>query len=244
MIPRFYRSSIGKKWVVAITGLVLVAYVIGHLLGNLQIFFGVTPINRYAEFLHGLGPVLWGIRAFLLAALLLHIGTTILLAIENRAARPTAYAVNTSVQARTATKTMLVGGLVVLCFVVYHLLHFTTRTALPLVAAPGATAVERLGADSLDAVWRGEDADHRHHVYNMVVAGFQNPVAAAFYMAGVLLLSLHLSHGFGSLLQTLGLNNRKLAGPLLLGGQALACLIGAGYLIVPVAVLAGLLKLQ
>lgn len=220
MLVRFFQSSIGKKWIVALTGLVLIGYVGGHLAGNLQIFFGPEPINRYAHFLHSLGPLLWAIRFFLLAVFVLHIVTTILLARQNRAARPARYAVNASVQAKAATKTMVVSGLIVLCFVVYHLLHFTTRQVDP----------------SVDAAWHAKDAHGYHQVYNMIIAGFQNPFATGFYAVGIILLCSHLSHGFSSVLQTFGINNRMLAKNLTLGGQLLAWAICAGYLSIPAAV--------
>jgi succinate dehydrogenase / fumarate reductase cytochrome b subunit len=225
MLVRFFQSSIGKKWIVALTGLVLIAYVMGHLAGNLQIFFGPEPINRYAHFLHSLGPLLWIIRAFLLGAFALHILTTILLVKQNRAARPGRYAVNASVQAKTATKTMAVSGLILLCFVAYHILHFTTRTADP----------------SLVAVWHEKDAHGYHQVYNMIIAGFKNPFATGFYAVGMILLASHLSHGFSSVLQTFGLNNRLLAKGISVGGQLLAWVICAGYLSIPLSVWAGIL---
>lgn len=226
MILTIYKSSIGKKWIVALTGLVLVAYVFGHLAGNLQIFFGHEPINRYAAFLHSLGPILYGIRAFLAACFVLHIVTTIKLAQENRAARPAGYAVKTSVQSKAATKTMVISGLIVLSFVVYHLLHFTTRNV-------DAAAAQQ---------WALADDAGRNHVYNMVVVGFQNPLISGFYILGVFLLSMHLSHGFSSVLQTLGLNSKGLLGPIARGGQILAWLVFAGYAIIPAASLAGFLK--
>jgi succinate dehydrogenase / fumarate reductase cytochrome b subunit len=221
MIVRFLQSSIGKKWIVALTGLILIAYVLGHLVGNLQIFLGPEPINRYAHFLHSLGPLLWVVRIFLLAAFATHILTTILLAHENRSARPARYAVNASVQAKAATKTMVISGLIVLCFAVYHILHFTTRTAHV----------------SLDEYWAVKDAHGYHQVYNMVVWGFRNPLASGFYALGIILLCSHLSHGFSSFLQTLGINNRLMAARITLAGQLLAWLICIGYLSIPFSVL-------
>src|SRR5437773_2091739 len=128
-LRQFYASSIGKKWIVALSGLVLIAYVIGHLIGNLQIFLpDKSQINNYGKFLHSLGPGLWAIRIFLLFCFVLHIATTILLVIENRRARPDRYFSTRRVQASISGRTMAISGLIVLCFVVYHVLHFTTHT--------------------------------------------------------------------------------------------------------------------
>jgi succinate dehydrogenase / fumarate reductase, cytochrome b subunit len=221
----FFRSSIGKKWIVALTGLVLIGYVIGHLIGNLQIFSAdKSKINEYGAFLHSLGGLLWAVRIFLLACFVLHIVTTILLVKQNSAARPQDYAKVKRVQASPAGRTMIWSGLVVLCFVIYHILHFTTHTTRPEFA-------------TLD------DAAGRHDVYQMVVLGFQNPFASGFYILGMFLLCMHLSHGFGSFFQTLGLNSKKSAPWLVNGGRVLAWLIFIGYVSIPISVMTGFLHL-
>lgn len=225
-IKNFYQSSIGKKWIVALTGLVLVGYVLGHLVGNLQIYMEPAQINWYAERLHSMGPLLWVIRAFLLACFGLHILTTIKLAVENRLARPDRYAVNASVQATTASKTMVLSGLLVLSFVVFHLMHFTVRNT-----DPRFKAIEHGG------LMHGE-----YDVHTMVILGFQHPAVSAFYIIAMLLLCMHLSHGFSSVLQTLSLNSRKLTDNLVLGGKLLSIAIFFGYVSIPVAVLTGILK--
>ena len=222
LITRFCHSSIGKKWIVAFTGLVLIAYVIGHMIGNLQIFIGRDRLNSYAVMLHSMGPLLWAIRAFLLAAFVVHILTTIQLTVENRAARPARYAVKEDRQAGSASKTMIVSGLIVLCFVVYHLLQFTTETVNPEFR----TLVDSQG---------------RHDVYAMVILGFSNPYVASFYILGLFLLCLHLSHGFQSFLQTIGANSKKVAPALDMGSRVLAWVIFVGYTSIPVAVWLGLL---
>ena len=130
-VINFYNSSIGKKWIVALTGVVLIAYVIGHLIGNLQIYIGPEQINWYGQKLHSMGPLLWVVRAFLLACFVLHILTTSVLAIENRKARPEQYAVKTNVRTTTAARTMLLSGLILLCFVIFHLLQFTIEAGKP-----------------------------------------------------------------------------------------------------------------
>ena len=219
----FYQSSIGKKWIVALTGLILVGFVVGHLLGNLQVFLGQETLNAYAESLQNLGKLLWVARIILLIAFVVHIVTTILLAIQNRAARPQKYAVNATVNPRLAAKTMLLSGLTLIAFVIFHLLHFTTRSIYPDWQT-----------------WR--DALGRPDVYNMVIAGFQNPLASGFYVIAMFLLCLHLSHGIQSFLQTIGGRTRKLAQPISKASPILAGLIFAGYVSIPVAVLLEILK--
>jgi len=221
----FYNSSIGKKLIVALTGLVLIAYVLGHLIGNLQIYMGPEQINWYAERLHSMGPILWLIRAFLLACFVIHILTTIRLAIENRMARPDRYAVKTHIRTTSAARTMVLSGLILLCFVIFHLLHFTIKPA-------------SLGFHSYML------PDGHPDVYTMIILGFRNPFASAFYILGMYLLCSHLSHGFSSFMQTLGLNSPKIAHTLELGGVALAWLIFAGYTSIPVSVFLGILKLK
>jgi len=222
LYSRFCNSSIGRKWIVALTGLALIAYVIGHMIGNLQIFMGRERINAYAETLHSMGPLLWAVRAFLLAAFVVHIVVTIQLTAENRRARPERYSVKEERRAGAASKSMIISGLIVLSFVVYHLLHFTTNTTNPEFKVL-------------------EDAKGRHDVYAMVIHGFQNPLVAWFYITGMFLLCLHLSHGFQSFLQTIGANSKKTAPVFDAGSRLLAWFIFAGYTAIPAAVLLHLL---
>lgn len=221
----FYKSSIGKKWIVALTGLVLIGYVIGHLVGNLQIYISPEQINWYGERLHAIGPLLWLVRAFLLACFVAHIVTTIFLAIENRASRPEIYANKKNIRTTAAARTMIVSGLILLCFVIFHLLQFTIRPDGIQFYAP-------------------KTPDGHTDIYNMVVHAFLNPLASGFYIVGMFLLCMHLSHGFSSVLQTLGLNSRKLFHILETGGTALAWLVFAGYTSIPVSVMLGILKLK
>lgn len=218
----FYRTSIGKKFIVAVTGIVLMLFVIGHLLGNLQIFLGPDWVNGYAQHLRDLGPLLWVVRGVLIVTVLLHIYFTILLAIENRRARPKAYARQEHVKASFASRHMVVSGLVVLAFIIFHLLHFTVRTIDPRFPL--------LKHDPLN----------HYDVYSMMVYGFQNVYVSAFYVVGLFLLTLHLTHGSSSFFQSLGLNNQKLTPRLALGGRILAWAIFLGYTAIPVAVLLGL----
>jgi succinate dehydrogenase / fumarate reductase cytochrome b subunit len=214
---------------VAVTGLVLFGFVIGHLIGNLQVFLGSSePINRYGAFLQGLGELLWIIRLGLLAMLVLHVVFTIKLRAENRAARPVTYAVTERRATSPAARWMLLSGLMVLCFIIYHLLHFTVQVP----------AVNGVGKDFTTL----HDSQGRHDVYGMMIAGFSNPVASAFYLVGVALLALHLNHGLMSMGQTLGLNTGKVRPLWEKGGPAISWLIFLGYASIPVAVYAGLVK--
>jgi succinate dehydrogenase / fumarate reductase cytochrome b subunit len=220
----FFQSSVGKKFVVAITGIILILFVIGHLLGNLQIFLGPDWINSYAQHLRDLGIFLWLIRGFLIIAVVLHIYFTILLAIENRRARPQRYVDQEYVKATVASRHMVISGLFVLVFLIYHLAQFTVRVTDPRFAL--------LKADPLN----------RYDVFSMMVYGFQNYYVSGFYILGMWLLALHLSHGSSSVFQSLGLNNQQLTPRLAGAGRVLAWLIFAGYTSIPVAVLFGLVK--
>jgi len=220
----FYHSSVGKKMIVAITGIILILFVIGHLLGNLQIFLGPAWINGYSEHLRELGPFLWLIRIFLLVTVIVHIYVTIRLAIDNRRARPEAYIDKEYVKATFASRHMVMSGLIVLAFIIYHIAHFTVRVTDPRFAL--------LKADPLN----------HYDVYSMMVYGFQNYFVSAFYVLGLWLLALHLSHGSSSFFQSLGLNNKALTPRLAFGGRVFAWLLFIGYTSIPVAVLLGLVK--
>ena len=222
-ISAFTRSSIGRKYIVAITGVILIGFIIGHLLGNLQIFIGPDAVNQYAVSLRNLGPLLWAVRIFLLVAVVLHIYFTIRLAIDNRAARPQAYARKDHVKATFASRTMALSGLLVLAFILYHLAHFTFLVVNPQYAEL-------------------HDAQGRHDVFSMMVYGFQNPIVSTFYVIAMFLLTLHLTHGTSSFFQSLGLNDKTLTPKLAWGGRIFAWLIFAGYTSIPVAVLLGLVK--
>ena len=210
--------------VVAITGVILILFVVGHLLGNLQIFLGPDWINGYSQHLRDLGPLLWLIRIFLLVTVIVHIYVTIRLAIDNRRARPEPYIDKEYVKATFASRHMVMSGLIVLAFIVYHLAHFTFRKTdarFPLL--------------KLDPL-------NRYDVYSMMVYGFQNYLVSGFYILGLFLLALHLSHGSSSFLQSLGMNDKKLTPRLAFGGRVFAWLLFVGYISIPIAVLLGLVK--
>ncbi len=189
----------------AATGLVLIAFVIGHLVGNLQVFEDPDRINGYAHFLRSLGPVLWAVRIVLIACAVVHIWAGTVLAIEDRRARgDEPYAVKTWIQATVSSRYMRWTGFVVLAFILYHLAQFTVGAAqpatfkenLPHYTMKGdyhvlGLAVVKAGTDVLD-------------VRSMVILGFRRRVVALFYIVAVGLLSLHLLHGADSLFQTLG----------------------------------------
>jgi succinate dehydrogenase / fumarate reductase cytochrome b subunit len=223
-ISAFYHSSVGRKMVVAITGVILILFVIGHLLGNLQIFLGPDWINGYSQHLRDLGPLLWLIRIFLLVTVIFHIYVTIRLAIDNRRARPEPYIDKEYVKATFASRHMVMSGLIVLAFIVYHLAHFTFRKTdarFPLL--------------KLDPL-------NRYDVYSMMVYGFQNYFVSGFYILGLFLLALHLSHGSSSFFQSLGMNDKKLTPRLAFGGRVFAWLLFVGYISIPIAVLLGFVK--
>jgi len=220
----FFRSSVGKKMIVAVTGIVLILFVVGHLIGNLQIFLGPDWVNSYAEHLRALGPLLWVIRIFLLLNLLLHIFYTISLAIENRRARPERYQKKDNIKATFASRYMAMSGLIIFVFILYHLAHFTVRVTDPRFLL--------LKADPLN----------RYDVFSMMVYGFQNIYVSAFYILALFLLTLHLTHGTSSFFQSLGLNDERLNPRLAKAGRIIAWLIFIGYTSIPVAVLLHLVK--
>jgi succinate dehydrogenase / fumarate reductase cytochrome b subunit len=220
----FYRSSIGKKMIVAVTGVVLMLFVIGHLLGNLQIFLGPRWVNDYAQHLRDLGPLLWAVRITLLIAVFLHIYFTVSLALDNRRARPQRYQKRDYVKASYASRHMVISGLVVLAFIIFHLLHFTARKFNPRFP-----------------MLKNDPLNH-YDVYSMMVYGFQNVYVSAFYIIGLFLLTLHLTHGASSFFQSLGLNDKKLTPQLAFGARVFAWLLFIGYTVIPVAVLLGLIQ--
>jgi len=227
----FFKTSIGRKWVVALTGLFLIFFVIVHMAGNLQMF-APTPdtINRYAELLKSNALVLWGFRAALLVATVLHIWGALSLARENRAAKPMNYAV-TGRKARLgltwASVTMVISGTVILGFVVFHLLHFT------------AQVVDR-SYQEMEAVVDGRTM---HDVHRMVVVGFSKPLISGFYVLAMGLLFFHLRHGAASVFQTIGIRDRALSRLIESASWALAVILFVGFSSIPVAVLLGVWKL-
>lgn len=226
----------------AVTGLVLVGFVIGHLVGNLQVFQDPDHINGYAQFLRQLGPTLWIARIALLVAVVIHIWAATVLTLENNKARGGAYGFKHTIRATLASRTMRLTGYVVLAFVVYHLAHFTWG------AAQAATFKENLNPYTMQHVYRVAgfpvvDAGVQvPDVHSMVILGFQNRIVSIFYIIAVGLLSFHLLHGFDSMFQTLGLRSTRWAGGLRTFTVIFCLAYFVGNLAIPGAVLAG--KLQ
>lgn len=218
----FWRSSIGGKVTMAITGLLLFGFVVAHLLGNLQLFAGPEAINAYARFLHERQGLLWVARIGLLVVFALHVATGIRLARGNRAARPVPYAKDDTVQATFASRSMVFSGLSLLVFVLYHLLHFTFG-----VTNPAHYARKAAGADG-------------HDVYAMVTASFGVPAIAIAYAGFQIVLFLHLRHGIQSLAQTLGLHHGRYTPWIARAGWALALFIAGGNALLALSVLTGL----
>jgi len=212
----------------AVTGLGLFAFVVAHLLGNLQIFLGPDQINAYGAFLQSKPELVWSARIGLLVLVILHIWAAISLSAENRAARPKGYANQRPVGSSYASRTMLMSGLIIFCFIVYHLLHFTVQVP----------AVNLTGQDFV----RLEDQAHRHDVYRMMVIGFSNIWVSLFYIVGMVLLCLHLSHGVSSMFQSLGAKNRKYATAIDRFALASAIILIVGFCSIPIAILAGIVK--
>jgi succinate dehydrogenase / fumarate reductase cytochrome b subunit len=216
----YFSSSIGKKVIVAVTGIALLLFLLGHLLGNLLIYVGPDALNAYGHKLQSMGAFLWVIRFSLLAIFVIHIVATVQLTRENRAARDR-YAHGATVQASKASRTMIISGLIILLFVIYHLLHFTIGSVDPELRA-------------------FKTPEGYHDVYRMVVVGFSNPLVSGFYILAIGLLCMHLSHGVASVFQTLGLRTEKSWPVIVFLGWAYAAFIFLGNISIPITVLAGM----
>lgn len=216
----------------AITGLGLFGFVIVHMLGNLQIFLGPDVINTYAAFLKSKPAVLWPARLILLFLVVLHIWSAIRLSAENRRARPIPYGEYQVVAASYASRTMLMSGLIIFAFVIYHLLHFTvTVPAVNLLPAqPGFPAAD---FEML------KDGANRPDVYRMMILGFSSVWVSGFYIFAMALLCTHLSHGVRSMFQSLGLKNERNASSIDRFAAVSAVLIFIGNCSIPAAVLLG-----
>lgn len=181
----------------AVTGLMLFGFVVSHLLGNLQLLQGPDKINSYAKWLHDLGPLLWVMRIGLIVIFVLHVVTAMRLSRANRSARPVAYAKPNTVQATMASRSMLLSGLSLLVFLIYHLLHFTFGVTNPEHHA------RKFAEQVPTPKWNG------HDVYSMLEASFSVPAIAIAYAAFQVVLFLHLSHGLQSMAQTIGIHHAR-----------------------------------
>ena len=216
--PSFWASTVGKKIVMAVTGVILFAFVIGHLLGNLQVYEGPAKLNAYGAFLHSIGEFLWPVRTILLIAVALHIIATVQLALRKKRARPIGYSRKQAIASSYASRTMYWSGPIVLAFIIFHLLHLTAG-----YIHPGAAYIE------------GD-------VYHNVVSGFQVWWVSLSYIVAISLLGLHLRHGLWSMLQSVGINQPKYTAALKTTALVIALVIVLGYISIPISVLLGLVK--
>ena len=223
--PPIYRTSIGKKVIMATSGLVLVMYVIGHMIGNLKAFLSQQELNSYAEFLRRMGEpifphtvLLWIIRVVITAAFILHVYFAIDLSLHSRKARQQRYAHPDRVQSNPAPVTMRWGGVAIGLFVIFHLAHFTWGWI-----HPGYTYV-------------------RGSVYQNVVGSFNQWWLVVIYLAAMVALCLHLYHGTWSMFQTFGVNNRRWDPIIRRTAATVAVVIFVGFSAVPIGVLVGVIS--
>jgi succinate dehydrogenase / fumarate reductase, cytochrome b subunit len=212
---RFWNTTAGKKAVMAVSGVALAGFVAGHLLGNLQIFLGPDQFNGYARALRRLPGLIWSVRLVLLAMVLLHIWSSLQLAVIKSEARPRSYVKRGLEHSTYASRTMYMSGPIIAAFVVYHLMQFTFGV--------GGTPYDRFD------------------VYQNVIDGFRILPVSAFYMLAMALLCLHLRHGLWSMLQTLGFHHPRYLLRAKTTAGLLAFLIFLGFVSIPVAVLTRLI---
>jgi succinate dehydrogenase / fumarate reductase cytochrome b subunit len=238
-----FGSTIGRKLVMALTGAVLIVFVAGHLVGNLQVFEDPDRINGYSHFLQSLGPALWAARIFLIVCVSLHIWAATVLALESRHARgDEPYAVKKWIRATVASRYMRWTGYIVLAFILYHLAQFTLGVAQPSsfkANIPHYTMRGDYHILGFTAVPAGTDV---LDVRTMMIRGFANPVVSVFYIVAIGLLSLHLLHGGESLFQTLGWRNHRWERGLRAAVTLLCAAYFLGNLAIPGGVLVGMLK--
>jgi succinate dehydrogenase / fumarate reductase cytochrome b subunit len=225
LLLRLWQSSLGKKYVMAITGLGLFVFVIVHMLGNLQIYLGPEHLNAYARALKATPALLWGARLGLLLITVLHITAAAQLARANRQARPVAYVHKKPVASTFASRTMIISGLILFVFIVFHLGHFTLGWVDPQYL------------DLRDPIDMS-----RHDVYRMMITGFSNPIISLFYIVSMGLLLFHLSHGVSSLFQSLGLRSKKIVGVMDKIARGAALILFLGNASIPLAILAGVIR--
>jgi succinate dehydrogenase / fumarate reductase cytochrome b subunit len=213
-LAAFWDSSVGKKAVMAVTGIIGVLFVVGHMVGNLQVFQGAERLNAYGHLLHGpLNELVWGARVSLLLALVLHVVAAWQLTMRNRAARPVEYTRRTPQVSTFASRTLRWGGVLLLAFIIYHLLDLTIGKVNP-------------------AFQEGD-------VYANLLGSLQRPLIAVFYLVAMGALALHLYHGAWSSLRTLGVAQASASPLKRRAALAVAIIIAAGFAVVPLAVILG-----
>jgi len=226
----YWQSSIGKKLVVALTGLALVLFLAGHLTGNLLIYAGRAAFNEYAAFLHdaGHGALIWLARGGLLVAVILHVWATILLTRENKAARKIEYEHKAVIQTSWSARLMIWSGTTIGLFIIFHLLHLTVRLTYK------------------DADFQDPLDPERFDAYGMVIRGFRasflNFFVVLFYILAMTALCSHLSHGVGSIFQTLGVRSNKARDVIHKFSVGYAVVIWAGFISIPIAIFLGFVK--
>lgn len=227
LVSRIWKSTIGRKLLVALTGVVLTLFLAGHLIGNLLVFVGREAFNDYAQFLHHMlhGAGIWVFRAVMLASLVIHVAATISLTRQNRAARES-YEHPATIQAKKSSLVMVWTGLTILAFVIYHLLHFTVRVGNEYNTADRYK----------EAVIAHGETVTRPNAWQMVIDGFSWWPATLFYILAMTLLCSHLSHGVQAVFQTLGLRSKKSAGALDKLSLGYALFIWVGFVSIPVAI--------
>ena len=228
LLSGLFNSSLGKKFLMALTGVALVMFVVVHMVGNLQFFLGREVLNHYAHVLKSNPEILWPSRIGLLSCVIIHITMAIWLTIENRTKRLTGYAVQDAGAASLASRTMIYSGTISGAFIVYHLLHYTVLLQ----------SLNLTGRDV--SVFR--DVHGQPDVYRMMIIGFSNSAVSGFYLLGVGLLCFHLSHGIWAMLQTLGLVNETYRTTIERASVIGAGLLFIGYASIPVTILTGLVK--
>jgi succinate dehydrogenase / fumarate reductase, cytochrome b subunit len=215
-----FDTTVGKKAIMAVTGVILFGFVLGHMAGNLQIFAGAQKINDYSKFLHSLPSLLWGTRIVLLSSVVLHIAMALQLSGRNGQARQRSYQVKQDLVTNYAAKTMMLSGPTLAAFIAYHLAHLTVGVPM------------------------GSYQHSGENVYANLVHGFQVPWVAAIYIVANLLLGMHLFHGMWSFFQSLGLNHPRYNAQRRHFATAFAVLVTLGNVSIPVSVLAGIVKLD
>jgi succinate dehydrogenase / fumarate reductase cytochrome b subunit len=217
----FINSPIGGKIVMALSGAAIILFLLGHALGNLLIFSSQTSLNSYANWLQH-SPFLWLFRIAMVVLFTTHIFLAIKLSIQNRGARPIAYAVNQDIQIDYSAKTMLISGLLIFIFILFHLAHLT----LGWISTTSLTLV---------------DNNHMLDVYNNVVRGFQNPLINLFYIFSMLLIGLHLHHALKSIFQTLGFHHENFKQLLKVMSPIIIIALVIAFIAIPLAVVLGYL---
>jgi succinate dehydrogenase / fumarate reductase cytochrome b subunit len=225
LIERVWQSSLGKKYIMALTGAALLVFVVGHLLGNLQVFGPPELINRYGHFLKSKPALVWGARLGLLVCVVLHVAAAAALTAINRKARGAAYLGGSSYGSTLVSRTMLFSGIVIFAFVLYHLAHFTALL-------PGVNGVGDFR--KLEATL--PDGQKTHDVYAMMVLGFQVWWVVLFYLVAMALLFMHLVHGAASMFQSLGWRNHVWWPRVLAFAKVVSFSILVGYAAIPIAI--------